>query len=419
MKEQGTHPRMAILPLVFFVCLLSACGGGGDKALVPPVPGKTFGGAGNESGAAVELTADGGYIIAGSTTSLGAGASDVYLLKTDVAGTMLWQKTFGGSGDDYGTSVRSTADGGYIIAGFTGTPTGTPGVVTTDVLLIKTDAAGNLLWEKTFGGIGNDTAAGVRSTADGGYIVVGTCPGGGGEINPEPDAFLLKVDAAGNFSWQQNFGNTQPNYWVEGHAVEVTADGGFILTGRAETPPNGALLADLQFDLYLVKTDAAGNLLWEKSFVASQNHQGNSVIQSVDGGFVIVGGSGFTSSRVDIADVFLLKTDSLGEKEWEVTFGVDDKAAEDIGYELRQTTDGGYILTGLFSARNGDVCLVKTNATGIAQWTKTFGGNGNDVGTSLRQTADGGFVIVGSTTSIGAGGSDVYFLKTDADGNVP
>ena len=404
MKEQDPHPIMAILAIVFLACLLSACGGGGDKAPVPSVPGKTFGGAGNESGAAVELTADGGYIIAGSTSSLGAGGSDVYLLKTDVAGTILWQKTFGGSGDDYGASVRPTADGGYIIAGFTGTP----GVVTTDVLLIKTDAAGNLIWEKTFGGVGNDAAAGVRPTADGGYIVVGTTPGGGGEINPEPDAFLLKTDAAGNFSWQQNFGNPQANYWVEGYAVEVTADG-FILTGRAESLQG--------FALYLVKTDVSGNMLWEKTFDAPGKQQGNAVIRTADGGFALVGESEVAvAGGGSIADVYLLKTDSLGEKEWDATFGAD---GFDAGYELRQTADGGYILTGLYSARNGDAYLVKTNATGDAQWTKTFGGNGGDVGNSLRQTADGGFVVVGSTTSVGAGGSDVYFLKTDADGNVP
>lgn len=406
MKRKNMHP-MAILSVIFLAGLLSSCGGGGgDSAPIPQVPGKTIGGAGNESGFSAEQTTDGGYIITGYTTSLGAGGADVYLLKTDAVGTRLWQKTFGGSGDDYGRSVRPTTDGGYIIAGFTGSP----GVVPTDVLLIKTDAAGNQVWQQTFGGIGDDSAAGVRQTADGGYIVVGTCPGGGGEVNPEPDAFLLKTDAAGNFSWQQNFGNAQANYWAEGYAVEVTADG-FILTGKVESAIFGQ-----GFDLYLVKTDAAGNLLWEKTFSAPGEQQGNSVIPAADGGFAIVG-----ESEVAVAgggsstDVYLVKTDSLGEMAWEKTFGA---AGLDAGYEVRQTTDGGYILTGLYGARHGDAYLVKTNATGGVQWTKTFGGNGGDVGRSLRQTADSGFVIVGSTTSMGAGGNDIYFIKTDADGNV-
>jgi len=388
--------------LAFLVAGCGGGGGGGDSAPTPQVPGKTIGGVGNESGSSAEQTADGGYIITGYTTSMGAGGADVYLLKADAVGTMLWQKTFGSSGDDYGKSVRPTADGGYIIAGFTGSP----GVVPTDVLMIKTDATGNRVWTKTFGGIGDDIASGVRQTSDGGYIVVGTCPGGVGEVNPEPDAFLLKTDAEGNFLWQQNFGNAQPNYWAEGYAVEVTADG-FILTGKAEGQG---------FELYLVKTDASGNLLWEKTFSASGQQQGNAVIPTVDGGFVIVGESEVAAAGGgSSADVYLLKTNSMGEMAWEKTFGT---ASLDAGNEVRQTADGGYILTGFYGTRNGDAYLVKTNATGDAQWTKTFGGNGNDVGSSVRQTADGGFVIVGGTTSAGAGGSDVYFIKTDAAGNV-
>lgn len=403
MKHPDRHPLMAILSVVFLASLLSGCGGGGgDSASAPQIPGKTIGGAGNESGFSTEQTADGGYIITGYTTSMGAGGADVYLLKTDAVGTKLWQKTFGGSGDDYGSSVRPTADGGYIIAGFTGSP----GLVPTDVLLIKTDAAGNLVWEKTFDWSGNDSAAGVRQTADGGYIVVGTCPGDAAEPNPEPDAFLLKTDAEGNFLWKKNFGNTQANYWVEGYAVEVTADG-FILTGKAESLQG--------FALYLVKTDLSGNMLWEKTFDAPGGRQGNSVIPTVDG-FVIVGKSEVAvAGEGSSADVYLLKTDFLGEMAWEKTFGT---AGLDAGYEVRQTTDGGYILTGLSGARNGDAYLIKTNATGDAQWTKTFGGDGNDVGSSVRQTADGGLVIIGGTTSAGAGGSDVYFIKTDAAGNV-
>lgn len=409
MKPQDSHSMIAILYIIFFTFLLSGCGGSGDDSThSPQLPGKTIGGKGIESGNSVELTADGGFIIAGATNSLGAGGFDVYLLKTDSVGNVIWQKTFGGSGNDYGSSVRQTADGGYIIAGTKGS-TGVEGI---DVYLIKTDTAGNVIWEKTFGGIGDDIGYEVRKTLDGGYIVAGTCPGGDGEINPEPDAFLLKTDAAGNFSWQKNFGNAQANYWAEGHAVEVTSDG-FLLTGTAES-----LAPDLTFahDLYLVKTDTSGNMLWEKTIAAPGGQQGNSIIQTADGGFVIVGQADVVvAGNVSIADSYLLKTDSQGIKEWETTCGA---GGWDNGYEVRQTTDGGYIFTGLYGDRNGEAYLVKTNAAGTAQWTKTFGGDGADAGHSLRQTPDGGFVIVGSTNSAGAGDIDVYFIKTDANGNV-
>lgn len=394
MKQMGRQPLMAILYVVSLALLLFGCGGG-DQSAAPRIPGKTFGGAGDEGGAAAAPTADGGYIITGYTTSLGAGGADLYLLKTDAVGNKLWQKTFGGSGDDYGAAVQPTEDGGYIIAG----STNSPGAADVDVLLLKTDAVGNLVWEATFGGPGNDYGYGVQPTGDGGYIVVGTGPGG--EVNPEADALLLKTDAAGQLSWQKKFGNTQANYLVEGYAVALTEDG-FILTGKAEG-----------LALYLARTDTSGNLLWERIFAAPVNQQGNAVIVTADGGFAIVGQSEDAASG--IADLYLLKTDAAGNKVWDARFGAD---GFDAGYDLRQTADGGYILTGTYSARSGDAYLVKTSATGVGEWEKTFGGDSIELGASV-QLAVNGYVVVGSTFSAGAGGRDVYFLRTDAQGDVP
>jgi hypothetical protein len=370
--------------------IVVSSGGGGWQ--------KTFGGTRSDDGYSVEPTSDGGYIITGWTRSFGAGESDVYLIKTDANGNLVWQKTFGGTNWDEGNSVQPTSDGGYIIAGLSGS-FGASG----DVYLIKTDANGNQTWYNTFGGTSDDFGYSVQPTSDGGYIIAGTTQsfGAGGS-----DAYLIKTDANGNQTWYKTFGGTSDD---NSNSVQQTSDGGYIIAGRTGSFGAG------DWDVYLIKTDANGNQVWDKTFGGTGLDYSNSVQQTTDGGYVIVGVT--VSFGAGLSDVYFIKTDANGDQQWYKIFGGTDY---DYGRSVQPTSDSGYIIAGYtysFGAGSYDVYLIKTDASGNQQWYKTFGGVDTDYGYSVQPTSDGGYIIAGYTYSYGAGGSDVYLIKTDANGN--
>jgi PKD repeat protein len=347
---------------------------------------KTFGGTFGESGRCVQQTADGGYIIVGDTSSFGAGDNDVYLIKTDNKGNMVWEKTFGGSSLDVGYFVQQTADGGYIIVG----RTHSFGAGDNDVYLLKTDDEGNKVWEKTFGGSGDDQGYCVRQLTDGGYIIVGRTDSFGAGRS---DAYLFKTDDKGDKVWEKTFGGS---LYDVGYSVQQTADGGYIIAWSRSG------------DVYLLKTDDKGDKVWEQRIWAGAGiFFGDSVQQTTDGGYVYVGD--ISSSSAD-SDVYLLKTEDEGNKVWEQTFG---GSGNDVASSVQQTADGGYIIVGRthsFGAGDNDVYLLKTDDEGNKVWEQTFGGSGDDEGYSVQQTTDDGYIIAGMTKSFGAGESDVYLI---------
>lgn len=205
---------------------------------------KTYGGAEVDEAHAVCAAPGGGYIIVGDTWSYGAGSADIYMLKIDENGSLAWQKTFGGAADERGNAVAPTRDGGYIIAG----RTFSFGAGLLDMYLIKTDGGGNLVWQKTLGGTSSDEACAVAQTADGGYVVAGfTDSYGAGNF----DACLVKTDASGNMKWQKTYGGDQDD---GANCLTIGPDGGFILAGWTSSFGHGG------DDLYLLRTDSLGNL---------------------------------------------------------------------------------------------------------------------------------------------------------------
>jgi hypothetical protein len=361
---------------------------------------RTYGGMGDDGGSSVQQTSDGGYIITGYTGSFGAGEVDFYLIKTKPSGDTIWTKTYGGTGTDWGKSVQQTLNGGYIFAG----STNSFGAGGYDFYLIKTNASGDTLWTKTYGGIGSDYGYSVCQTSDGGYIIAGTTNSfGAGSY----DVYLIKTNASGDTLWTRTYGGVNND---EGYAVQQTSDGGYIITGYTGSFGAG------DEEVYLIKTNVSGDTLWTKHYGGASDDFGYSVQQTMDGGYIV---AGYTFSFGDtLGNVYLVKTKASGDTLWTRTYG--DKKC-DFGYSVQQTSDEGYIIAGgtnSFGAGSYDVYLIKTNASGDTLWTRTYGGSNYDRGYSVQQTSDGGYIIAGLTASFGAGGYDVYLIKTDANGNV-
>ena len=356
---------------------------------------KNFGGNLWDYGNSVQQTIDGGYIITGEISSSENGSSDIWLIKTDSEGQEEWNQTFDGNDRDYGKSVKQTVDGGYIIIGSTGSD------YYYDVWLIKTDPKGTEEWNQTFGGDNKDYGNSVQQTIDGGYIITGEISSSG---NGSSDVLLIKTDQQGQEEWIQTFGGS--DYDI-GNSIEQTYDGGYIITGSTRSYGNGSS------DVLLIKTDQQGQEEWIQTFGGGYIDIGNSIKQTSDNGYII---TGYTQSYGNGSrDVWLIKTNSQGNEEWNQTFG---GSYIDIGNSIQQTIDGGYIITGSRGTDYySDLWLIKTDYQGNEEWNQTFGGNDYDFGNSVQQTTDDGYIIIGHTKSYGNGGYDIFLIKTDSEGN--
>jgi hypothetical protein len=373
---------------------------------------RTFGGSGDDVGTYIAQTNDGGYIITGYTSSYGVDApyswiikaqyrGDIWLIKTDSEGNKIWDRTFGGLGKDLGFCVQQTKDNGYIITGCKKLFL----IGNYDVYLIKTDPKGNKEWEKTFGGSNEDVGFSVLQAEDGGYVIAGYTSFSEGKM-----VWLIKTDSEGNKEWERTIGRKDS----EAASIQQTNDGSYIIAGYTT-------LFDTNKDVWLIKTNSEGDWEWFKNFGGPNKDIGMSVQETQDGGFII---TGLTESYgTGKGDVWLIKTNSTGAREWDKTFGGPDY---DLGSSVQQTKDGGYIITGynttssrldknqswLFSlAGLGRVYLIKTDSNGNEEWEETFGGSRSDWGNSVLESQDGGYVIAGVTESYGAGKQDVWMIK--------
>ena len=262
----------------------------------------------------------------------------------------------------------------------------------------------HLIWTQphTFGGEGDDFGYSIEPTADGGFIVAGiTASYGAGER----DVWLLKFNSNGFKEWDRTFGT---DYDDMGRFACQTTDGGYIITGMTQSAPGD------NDDLWLIKTDTDGEVLWSQRYGGDGNELGSHVLQTVDGGFIVVGRTqSFGNGGYDI---WLIKTSSNGRMQWDYTFG---SSGNDYGYWLERAPDGGYVIAGYtesLSSKKADICLIKTDAQGQQQWTRFFGGDEDDFGASVKSTRDGGYVIAGETHSFGQGNGDAWLIKTDLQG---
>jgi len=355
----------------------------------------TYGGQYDDFAYSAIQTSDGRFALAGYTYSSGAGLSDFWLVKTDAFGTMVWNKTYGGAMRDEAFSMIQTSDGGYALAGITRSF----GAGMGDFWLVKTDGAGTMLWNMTYGGTSTDEARSVVQTSDGGYVLAGYTMS---IAIGAPNFWLVKTDASGTMQWNETYGGTTPEY---AYSVIQASDGGYLLAGYLDSYSG--------YDMWLVKTYSNGTMQWNQTFGGQYNDKAFSVIQTSDGGYAL---AGYTDSLgTGATDFWLVKTDANGVMQWNQSYG---EASTDEAYDLVQTNDGGYVLTGWtasYGAGGIDFWLVKTDSSGSAQWNQTYGGTGEDEAFSVVQTTDWGYALAGYTYSYGAGDADFWLVKVERE----
>lgn len=345
----------------------------------------------------VEQTTDGGYIICGSTSPIEPAVSSMLLVKTDDIGDTVWTRTYGDGLPSTGSSVRQTTDGGYIIVG-------TISQTNTDAYLVKTDALGEVLWTTTIGESGYEDGRSVSQTSDDGYIIVGIT-----QTTPvdQFDIWLIKTDAGGDTLWTRTYGGQLSD---GGNSVQQTGDDGYIITGWVADSSSGLS------NLAALKTDDAGNIVWFRNFGQTLSfEEGLSIQQTSDGGYIA---TGVTGSEIQNFDLWVIKISASGDSLWSNTFG---GSGIDFGNSIQQTIDGGFVITGVYTrAGSGDydLYLLKTDATGDMVWKKIYGGRRSvEVGTSVQQTFDGGFIITGMKIYYNGIDREILLIKTDEEGN--
>jgi hypothetical protein len=311
---------------------------------------KTYGGLGSDMCYSAQQTSDGGHILAGMTCSYDDINGEVYIVKIDESGTRQWYRNYNRRSDaaEMARSVRQTSDGGYVMTGVVYASNGYP-----DIWLLKTNASGDTIWTRTYGGSDIETGLCVWQTLDKGYVISGSTYSFGDSVQ----VYLVKTDSVGTLQWQKTYGGTRTDF---GYSVQQTSDGGYIVTAGTYSLGAGSM------DAWLIKTNANGDTLWTKTFGTVNMDFCFGVQQTTDGGYILAG-EVYNGGAPNIPDVLLIKTDAQGNLQWQRTYGGSDV---DYSYSARQTSDGGYIVAGLSASMGdtyGDVYLIKTNPDGTIE----------------------------------------------------
>ncbi|MEO0900894.1 MAG: hypothetical protein AAFY00_02350 [Bacteroidota bacterium] len=372
--------------------------------------------------------------------------SEMEIVSVDFVGELDWVRSFGGSGEDTAQSVIQTSDGGYAVLGYTNSTDGDlaeKSLNVNDYWLLKLDADGNLQWSKTYGGSKDDRGQSVIQTIDGGYAIVGYAMSDDGDgTNNEGfhDNWILRLDASGNILWERSFGFSGHDHSYD---VVQTSDGGFFFSGFLDVTSSGGegntgkspyLTRHGVGEFWGTRLDANGDLIWRRYFGGTNNDRSFGVVEANDGGLVMVGAS--ESDDFDISnskgsyDFWVVKVSAKGEMLWEKSFG---GTGIDKAYAVVKTQDNAYAVVGNtfsvdtdVSKNNGesDVWLIKVSDNGNLLWEKTFGGTAFDAARGLDVSSEGGFVIAGNSKSLDGnatennGENDLWIIKTDAEGNI-
>ncbi len=329
----------------------------------------------------------------------------------------LWSKIHDITDDiDEGKCVRQTIDSGYIITGSC-VPDGLISYI--DVLLLKTDASGNIQWTKTYDNDFFEEGLSVIQTSDGGFIIGGRCLTGSYPFIEDPvsDAWILKTDTNGDTLWTKTYGGSGNDYCT---SIQQTLDFGYIITGTMNSEkcyPCWEINENFEPDsakVWLIKTDLNGDILWTKTY--QEKSHGNCVVQTSDGGYIITG-CVFPDVQNNQCDVLLIKTDASGEVIWTKIIGGEDY---DVGFCVRETSDG-YVIAGQTkpTGQPYNALLIKTDFSGEVIWSNTYGGGLSDAAFAV-DVSDEGYFFSGSTNGTWwvSAMADMWVFKTDINGNL-
>ena len=344
---------------------------------------KTIGGAGVDITSSVQQTPDGGFIAVGLTNSFGAGDSDVWVFKMDSEGTVVWQMAYGGAGIDWAASVLQNPDGGYFVIG-NSRSFGGPNDI--DIWVLRLDNAGNSLWEKRYG-VGEATSA--VGMPDGGLVITGSS--------------TLRLNAQGDILWQKALREGY-FYSVERSSIEELVFAGFTTSfGAGET------------DLWLVKMDHAGNIIWQRAYGGVHDDRADHVGRTSDGGLIVTGSTRLVQGE-DLR-IWILRLDSSGSIVWQKAYSQTNGSPSAFAEEA---LDGGFAVAATVKAAESDTNLnvLRLDSSGSVVWERSYGGPRGGVASSLQTTIDGGLIVAGATDSFGGGTVDAFVLKLDQDGMV-
>ncbi len=326
-----------------------------------------------------------------------------------------WERSFGGSSDDNGYSVKQTNDGNFIVTGNTYSNNGyvSNNNGGADGWIIKLDVGGTIIWEHTIGGSSNDDIYFVEETIDGGYIVCGMSKSNNGDLlnnNGLSDSWVVKLNSNGQIIWSKNYGGSANDYAL---SVVETQDGDYVFAGFTESVNGDVSENNGLADFWIVKINSFGNIVWEKSYGGSNNEYAYSIKQTNEGGYIVAGMSqsnnGDVSGNYGSFDSWIVKLNSNGELVWEQNFGGSNG---DWAYSIEQTSDNGYIFSGYTGSDDGDVAgdvvsnngnqnawVVKLSQSGELIWEHSFGGSYTDWSNNIQQVPDGGYVLAGLSDS--------------------
>lgn len=354
----------------------------------------------NDSLSAGIASRDGKFIFVGYSNSKNPyGEDDVYILKIDKWGNVLGELFPFGERDDNAQWVVETSDGGLLVVGESYSyATG----ISKDLYVMKYDSLGNLSWSKNFGGMDMDGGRCAIEDSEGNYVIVGWTRSFG---SGNSDFYVLKLSPNGAVRWTKTWGGV--NFDEANSILEV--DDGYLVAGFTLSYTSGGK------DVALVKFDKDGNVLWYKNYGGSKDDTASKIIKTFDGKFLIVGN---TLSYGSSGDIYLLKVDGDGNLLWQRNYGGDK---EDYANDIKETSDGGFIIVGAtrsFGSLGLGIYLVKVDFDGNSVWQKVYDGEGDDEANTVILMEDGGFLVGGYTRSWGAQQSDAIILRLNSKGEL-